>query len=121
MVGWSCCALQEARGDALTLVAPTEEADLRTIERAIGTRIPRVTLPDFDYGQRAAAERLEIPLDERLAAMRAQRREQRRGVVGNRCPRRSEWCASLEAGPGLGPGPEAPRRSQVEAIPGPRR
>jgi ATP-dependent RNA helicase RhlE len=74
-------ARAEARGDALTLVAPSEEADLRTIERAIGTRIPRVTLPDFDYGQRPA-ERLEIPLADRLAAMRAQRAGARRSASG---------------------------------------
>ena len=74
-------ARAEARGDALTLVAPGEEADLRTIEQAIGTRLSRVTLPDFDYGQRSA-ERLEIPLADRLAAMRAQRAGQRRGSTG---------------------------------------
>jgi ATP-dependent RNA helicase RhlE len=76
-------ARAEARGDALTLVAPSEEADLRTIERAIGTRIARVMLPDFDYGQRLS-ERLEIPLAERLAAMRAQRAGQRRGAGSGR-------------------------------------
>ena len=65
-------ARAEAVGDALTLVSPGEEGDLRTIERAIGTRIPRAKLPDFDYDQRQA-ERLEIPLADRLAAMRAQR------------------------------------------------
>ena len=73
----------EALGDALTLVAPNEEGDLRTIERAIGTRITRATLPDFDYSQRQS-ERLEIPLAERLAAMRAQRAGQRRGASGGR-------------------------------------
>jgi ATP-dependent RNA helicase RhlE len=66
-------ARAEAVGDALTLVAPAEEADLRAIERAVGTRIPRVTLADFDYHLRPA-ERLEIPLAQRLAAHRAQRR-----------------------------------------------
>ena len=66
-------ARAEAIGDALTLVAPAEEGDLRAIERAVGTRIPRVTLPGFDYTARAA-ERLEIPLAQRLAAHRAQRR-----------------------------------------------
>ena len=76
-------ARAEARGDALTLVAPNEEGDLRTIERAIGTRITRATLPDFDYGQRLS-ERLEIPLAERLAAIRAQRAGQRRGAGGGR-------------------------------------
>ena len=75
-------ARMQALGDAVTLVAPTEEADLRAIERAIGTRLPRVTLPDFDYAQ-GAAERLEIPLAERLAAMRAQRASARRNATGS--------------------------------------
>jgi ATP-dependent RNA helicase RhlE len=65
-------ARAEAVGDALTLVSPAEEADLRSIERAVGTRIPRATLPGFDYAARPA-ERLEIPLAQRLAAHRAQR------------------------------------------------
>ncbi|PYM20978.1 MAG: RNA helicase [Candidatus Rokuibacteriota bacterium] len=66
-------ARAEAVGDAMTLVSPAEEGDLRSIERAVGTRIPRVTLPGFDYAARPA-ERLEIPLADRLAAMRAERR-----------------------------------------------
>jgi ATP-dependent RNA helicase RhlE len=74
-------ARMQAQGDALTLVAPSEEADLRAIERAIGTRFPRVTLPDFDYRQRTA-ERLEIPLAERLAAMRLERQAARRRPTG---------------------------------------
>jgi ATP-dependent RNA helicase RhlE len=41
----------EAEGDAFVLVAPTEEQYLQKIERHIGQRLPRVTLPDFDYGQ----------------------------------------------------------------------
>ncbi|HEX2483032.1 MAG TPA: ATP-dependent helicase, partial [Methylomirabilota bacterium] len=74
-----------ALGDALTLVAPGEEADLRTIERAIGTRIARATLPGFDYGQRPS-ERLEVPLADRIAAIRAQRASQghRRAAGGRR-------------------------------------
>ncbi len=36
-------------GDAFAFVSPEEEGDLRAIERAIGTRMPRITLPDFDY------------------------------------------------------------------------
>ena len=78
-------ARAEARGDALTLVAPSEEGDLRTIERAIGTRISRAKLPDFDYDQRLS-ERLEIPLADRLATMRAQRAGQRRGGERGRRP-----------------------------------
>ena len=66
-------ARAEQTGDAFTLVAPDEENDLRDIERAIGRPLPRVTLPGFDYA-RKPEERLEIPLGDRLAAHRAQRR-----------------------------------------------
>ncbi len=42
-------ARMEAVGDAVTLVSPGEEADLRSIERAVGTRIARVTIAGFNY------------------------------------------------------------------------
>jgi ATP-dependent RNA helicase RhlE len=76
-------ARAQAIGDAFTLVAPDEEASLRDIERAVGTRLPRVTVPGFDYQQRPAGK-LEIPLAERLAAMRAQRAAARRRTAGAR-------------------------------------
>ncbi|MCK6482384.1 MAG: DEAD/DEAH box helicase, partial [Planctomycetes bacterium] len=38
-----------AKGDAFTLVAPEEMAQIAKLEREIGTALPRVTLPDFDY------------------------------------------------------------------------
>jgi ATP-dependent RNA helicase RhlE len=76
-------ARAQAVGDAFTLVAPDEEASLRDIERAVGTRVPRVTVPGFDYQQRPAGK-LEIPLAERLAAMRAQRAAGRRRAAGAR-------------------------------------
>jgi ATP-dependent RNA helicase RhlE len=61
-----------AKGDAFLFVSPEEESSVARIERAIGKRLPRVVLPGFDY-RRKAAEKLEIPLHERFAAMRAQR------------------------------------------------
>ena len=69
-------ARAELTGDAITFVAPDEENDLRAIERAIGKRLPRVTVPDFDYAQRPT-ERLEIPIHERIAAIRAKKAEDR--------------------------------------------
>ena len=39
----------ERTGSAFTFVSPEEEADLRGIEKAVGRRLPRVTLPDFNY------------------------------------------------------------------------
>jgi ATP-dependent RNA helicase RhlE len=69
-------ARAEMTGEAFTFVAPDEMNDLRAIERAIGKALPRVTLPDFDYQQKPTG-RLEIPLKERIAKLRAQRAEDR--------------------------------------------
>ncbi len=44
----------ERTGSAFTFVSPDEESDLRGIEKAVGRRLPRVTLPDFDYAAAAA-------------------------------------------------------------------
>jgi len=66
----------ELTGDAFTLVAPDEEGDLRNIERAIGRRLPRVTVPEFDYAARSAT-RLEVPIGERIAGIRARKAEER--------------------------------------------
>jgi ATP-dependent RNA helicase RhlE len=65
-------ARAETTGDAFTLVAPDEENDLRAIERVLGKPLPRVTLPEFDYGMKTEA--LEVPLHQRLAQHRAQGR-----------------------------------------------
>src|SRR5215831_14495361 len=69
-------ARAELTGDAFTFVAPEEAGDLRAIERAIGKQLPRVTLPGFDYAKRPA-ERLEIPIGERIAAIRARKADER--------------------------------------------
>ena len=66
----------------MTFVSPDEEADLRAIERAIGRRIERVTLPGFDYTKRAA-ERLEVPMAERIAAIRAKKAQERGAARAN--------------------------------------
>ncbi len=69
-------ARAEAIGDAVTFVSPEEEGDFRAIERAVGRRIERVTLPDFDYTARPP-ERLEVPLAQRIAEIRARRADDR--------------------------------------------
>ena len=69
-------ARAEMTGDAFTFVAPEEEGELRAIERAIGKRLPRITLPGFDYTKRPA-ERFEVPIGERIAAIRARKAEER--------------------------------------------
>src|SRR5688500_4337690 len=69
-------ARAEAIGDAYTLVSPEEEGDVRAIERAIGRRIERRTVSGFDYNARTQ-EVLEVPLAERIAAIRARKSEER--------------------------------------------
>jgi ATP-dependent RNA helicase RhlE len=66
----------EATGEAFTFVAPQEESDLRAIERAIGKRLPRMIVPDFDYTARPK-QRLEIPPAQRIAEIRERKRHDR--------------------------------------------
>jgi ATP-dependent RNA helicase RhlE len=73
-------ARAELTGEAFTLVSPQEENDLRAIERAVGKALPRVTIPDFNYAAKQT-ERFEVPIAERMAKHRAQRRP--RGPSGS--------------------------------------
>ena len=86
----------EATGDAITLVAPDEEQDLRIIERAIGRRFERATLAGFDYTKRPA-ERLEIPIAERIAAIRARKSDERSRARANASRRRGYGSATTPA------------------------
>src|SRR6184192_1557411 len=88
-------ARAELTGDAITFVAPDEENDLRSIERAIGKRLPRVTVPDFDYAHKPA-ERLEVPVGERIAAIRARKAEARARTRIN-AERRAQQTAAAPA------------------------
>jgi ATP-dependent RNA helicase RhlE len=81
-------ARAEAVGDAFTFVAPEEEPDLKQIERAVGRRLPRVLVPDFDYAAKPEG-RLEIPLGERIAAIKAKKAEDRARAEA-RAARRTE-------------------------------
>lgn len=63
-------ARAEAEGDAFVLVSPAEEKSLTRIERQIGERLPRVTLPDFDYAQQAAPRNGDGPKKRRRRSRR---------------------------------------------------
>jgi ATP-dependent RNA helicase RhlE len=94
-------ARAEATGDAFTFVAPEEEPELRSIERAIGRRLPRVTVPDFDY--RAKPEtKLEIPLAERIAQIRAKKAEDRERAKAKAARRDAHQTAAQVRGNGAG-------------------
>jgi len=105
-------ARAEATGDAFTFVSPQEQGDLAQIERALGKKLPRVTVPDFDYNARPEA-RLEVPLAERIAAIRSRKAEDRVRAKAN-AERRSAPPAAGKARVAPKPepkhGPAAPAR-----------
>src|SRR3989449_696825 len=100
-------ARAEMTGDAFTFVAPEEEGELRAIERAIGKQLPRVTLPGFDYTKRPA-ERFEVPIGERIAAIRARKAEERARARIN-AERRAQQTPPAPAPPPRAPPPTPPR------------
>jgi ATP-dependent RNA helicase RhlE len=109
----------EATGDAYTFVSPEEEGNLRAIERHMGKRLPRHTVAGFDYAKRPA-ERLEVPLAERIAALRARKAEERSRARANAARRGAQGTPADPAGNGTArgnPSGTAPRRS-AKAAPG---
>jgi ATP-dependent RNA helicase RhlE len=113
----------EATGEAFTLVSPEEEGDLRDIEKAIGRRLPRVTVPDFDYNAKPQVK-LEVPIAQRIAEIRARKREERARAEINAARRaagqRGHTPGSSQPGPSR---PGQPSRPGMSARPnrGPRR
>jgi ATP-dependent RNA helicase RhlE len=91
----------EATGDALTLVAPGEQGELAAIERAVGKRLPRIQLPDFDYAARPA-EPFEIPLAERIAEIRRRKAEDRERARRKAAAKAERVGATPERGRGAG-------------------
>jgi ATP-dependent RNA helicase RhlE len=110
----------ELTGDAFTFVAPEEETDLRAIERAVKRTLPRVTLPDFDYAARPAVK-LEVPLADRIAAIRARKAEERARAAARQArggqPGRH---ASRPSGPDGRAAAERPHRQRRGTSPGAR-
>ena len=93
----------EATGDAFTFVSPEEETTLRDIERAIGRRLPRVTVPDFDYNAKPQA-RLEIPIAQRIAEIRARKRDERARAAMNAARRSAHQRGATTAATPQQPG-----------------
>jgi ATP-dependent RNA helicase RhlE len=105
----------EATGEAFTFVSPEEEGDLRDIERAIGRRLPRVTVPDFDYAARPQAK-LEVPIAQRIAEIRARKREERERAALNAARRAAH--ARGQTVPPRGPSPASHGRGSGASRPG---
>jgi ATP-dependent RNA helicase RhlE len=92
-------ARAETTGSAFTLVSQEEEGDLRGIEKAIASRLPRVTLPDFDYNARPQQN-----LDQRPPRPVRDPRSRPHGGHGSR-------------GPGGGPPSRAPQQRRWSGAP----
>ncbi len=106
----------DASGEAFTFVSPQEESDLRDIERVLSRRLPRVTVPDFDYAARPQTK-LEIPLAQRIAEIRARKRLDRERAAHN-AARRSAAQRGVETPPrAQGDGQHRPPRSAQPARP----
>ena len=102
----------DAIGDAFTFVSPEEETNLRDIERAIGRRLPRVTVPDFDYNAKPP-QRLEIPIAQRIAEIRARKRDERARAAMNAARR-----SSNQRGQSTAPQPQPSGRPHRPGPPG---
>jgi len=112
-------ARAEREGDAWTFCAREEEGDLRAIERAVGQPIPRRTLAGFDYAKRGE-EKLEIPIQERIAAIRARKAEDRQRAAAKAARKAGAGGATATASrphaprpaarPAHGPAPRAAER-----------
>jgi ATP-dependent RNA helicase RhlE len=105
-----------ATGDACTLVSPDEEQTFNAIERSLGRRMPRETVPDFDY-KKKPMERFEIPLKERIDAIRTRRageraRHKEKGESRNQTQTRPKASSPKETSP-AGFAPEARRNSTI--------
>jgi ATP-dependent RNA helicase RhlE len=108
-----------AVGEAFTFVADHEMPEIHAIERAIGSRLPRQTVEGFDYDKKGA-EKLEIPLAERIAQIRALKAEQR-ARAKMKAERKAQQPGS--ANTGAGPRdrqarPQGPSRQHGQNRPG---
>ncbi len=91
-------ARAEMVGDAFTFVSEEELGELHAIERAVGQRLTRLTVAGFDY-QAKPEERFEIPIQERIAAIRARKAEERaraKAKAEKKAQREAEEKARLE-------------------------
>ena len=100
----------DAVGTAFTFVSPEDEGSVRDIERAIGRRLPRVTVPDFEYTARREA--LEIPIAQRIAQIRQRKKEDRERARINQARR-----AAGQRGPSEAASPEVTNKAATSLRP----
>jgi len=100
----------ELTGEAFTFYCPEEEPDIRAIERSINKKLPRVVVEGFDYSARPA-QRLEVPLAERIAEIRKKKAEDRARAAAKAARRGGSGGGSASSGPSSKPRPASSRSS----------
>jgi ATP-dependent RNA helicase RhlE len=105
-----------AEGDAWTFFSPEERNDLNAIERAIGSRLPQRKLEGFPYGA-GPTEKLEIPLAERIQAIRARKSEERARAAA-KAQRKAGGAPAAGQGRPQGQGQPGRSRSSEDRRPG---
>jgi len=100
-------ARAQLTGDAFTFVSPAEETDMLRIEKAIGKRLPRIIVPDFDY-RAVPVRRLELSSSERRAIARARKTGHAGGRGGSR-PRKPSSGDGGRDRPSTPAGRDAPK------------
>ena len=97
-------ARADATGDAFTFVSPEEEQDLSAIERAVGKRLPRVVVKDFDYASKPQ-QRFEVPIAERIAEIRARKADERKRAKEKAERRAANAAGGRSSAPARGSAP----------------
>ena len=88
----------EMTGEAFTFFSPQEEPDIKSIERAIGRKLPRVYIEGFDYSAKPQ-QRLEVPLAERIAEIRKKKAEDRARSAAKAARKAANGSKPAEASP----------------------
>ncbi len=100
----------EMTGEAFTFFSPQEEPDIKSIERAIGRKLPRVYIEGFDYTAKPQ-QRLEVPLAERIAEIRKKKADDRARSAAKAARRAANGAKPAEASPYRSSGPHPKRRA----------
>ena len=100
----------EMTGEAFTFFSPQEEPDIKSIERAIGRKLPRVYIEGFDYSAKPQ-QRLEVPLAERIAEIRKKKADDRARSAAKAARRAANGAKPAEASPYRSSAPNSKRRA----------
>ncbi|MCH9649278.1 MAG: DEAD/DEAH box helicase [Deltaproteobacteria bacterium] len=109
-------ARAQAKGSALTLASPGDERAVRSIERAVGRKLERRRVEGFDYSAQPS-ERFEIPIGERIAAIRARKADERARARAKAAKRDAAQGAGGRNPGGRGPAGPPSRRGEGGGAP----